>query len=242
MDMSSTTTSSTTPSPNDQAEGGGDMDGWKPYLHTSLFSPGAFSNIPDSGEAFLFPSFRIYSRTTFLLACLFTFSLALIERYLSYLLESTFSLHPKSVSKRKNSNAASVSGSGGGVYITIPSNLQKGRGKGRTKRGTKARLLGRTAVYFVATLIRYVLMIIGMGMDWFLLLSLVSGLTLGHALTDVYVSASIGERGVGEGTAVEEVELLPHPDRDESKAELAEGGEREWLHRRSSSRQGVTPF
>lgn len=239
-----------------------DMEGWKPYLHTSLFSP--FSNTPDSGEAFLFPTFRIYSRTTFLAACAFTFTLALVERWLTFLLDRTLSLdgyQPSQVANRwsgsgrrgkavRTGAASSHRTAGGGsVYIHLPANETLPSRFERQPRRSKVKLVARNAVYFAATLLRYVLMIIGMGMDWFMLLSVVSGLTLGHLLTDLHAlsrSSSGGERGV------EEVELLQQEfdvqlEEDEEEGEklvrreevdqrAAGGG----AHRRSGSRQAST--
>lgn len=237
MDMSSQPTASKPIGAND------DMDSWKPYLHTILFSPSSFSNSPEMGEPFLFPSFRIYSRSTFLLACLFAFGLALFERYLSFLLDSSLSLRPSSSctsARRKDSNATAGEAS---VYVTIPSNAAVNSGRRREAR--KGKLVGRTVVYFVATLLRYVLMIIGMGMDWFLLLSLVLGLSVGHLGTDLYKLSTISN-GIRVERGVEEVELLPHPEtEEEGKADGEERGEgRECLHRRSTSthRHGVTPY
>lgn len=67
------------------------------------------------------------------------------------------------------------------------------------------------AVYFAATLMRYILMIVAMGMDWFLLLSAVSGLTIGNALIEWHKSPT--KRRVHE----EHVELLPNEDGDGHK-------------------------
>ncbi|CBQ69025.1 conserved hypothetical protein [Sporisorium reilianum SRZ2] len=242
-----------------------DMEGWKPYLHTSLLSP--FSNVPDSGEAFLFPTFRIYSRTTFLAACAFTFTLALVERWLTFLLDRVLSLnHSRSAEthtgtgwaavRRNKAARAGTAGShrtagAGSVYIhlpateTLPQRLQK-----HTRRpSASAKLIARNAVFFAATLLRYVLMIIGMGMDWFMLLSVVSGLTLGHLLTDVHALKARGER---EERGSEEVELLQHEfgveveedeDEDGEKVRRREEGQRVGgggAHRRSTSRQPDT--
>ena len=94
-------------------------------------------------------------------------------------------------------------------------------------------MVGRTAVYFLVTLLRYVLMIVGMGMDWFLLLSLVSGLTVGQVGTDLWTTRERGRRGEGE-----EVELLNQQveavfdDEEEGKREDYMGA-----HKRSSSRR-----
>ncbi|KAF6766958.1 Ctr copper transporter [Kalmanozyma brasiliensis GHG001] len=193
MDMSSST------------NGASDMDAWKPFLHTSLFS--AFPDDPDAGEPFLFPTFRIYSRTTFLGACLFTFALALVERWLTFLLDTNLALQAptqkaaesRAGTKRKHSDAA------GSVYVHLPN----GALDTRTPRGVgKMEILLCSTVYFAATLLRYVLMIISMGMDWMMLLSIVSGLTLGHLITDVRsVSARTAE------LSAEEVELLAGQDR-----------------------------
>lgn len=245
MDMSTTSSTSTGAGAGINASTDPDsgMEGWKPYLHTSLFSP--FSNDPGSGEAFLFPTFRIYSRATFLAACAFTFMLALVERYLSYLLETTFSLdninnsgssansHPNQreklrTVKRKTSNAyptnrtaatsmGGVASTGRSVYVNLPTNLNTNTTlqsvrKSRTK--LKIKILARNVVYFAATLLRYVLMIIGMGMDWMLLLSVVSGLTLGHLFSDLYTSSSVSSTSADTATRAgtasidEEVELL----------------------------------
>lgn len=125
------------------------MASWKPYLHTSLFS--SFSELD---EPFLFPTFRIRSLATFLAAALFTFILALAERFLTY------------TSSHKTT-----------IWLGA-------------------------IVYFAATLLRYMLMIVAMGMDWFLLLSAVSGLTIGNALTEMHKSPR--KRRVHE----EHVELL----------------------------------
>ncbi|SPO31086.1 uncharacterized protein UTRI_05272_B [Ustilago trichophora] len=212
------------------------MEGWKPYLHTSLFSP--FSDDPGSGEAFLFPAFRIYSRTTFLAACAFTFLLALIERWLTHLLDTTFSLNSSTSNrnpdfppssntgwwKRKNSHPSpSLTAVGGGsIYVNLPhtttTSLNDRKLALGAKRGKKvAKLLARNVVFFGATLLRYVLMIIGMGMDWALLVSVVAGLTVGHCLSDFYRLLSeegdvgrLAYRGrVGtEGGEEENVELL----------------------------------
>ena len=99
----------------------------------------------------------------------------------------------------------------------------------------------RNVVYFAAMLLRYVLMIIGMGMDWFMLLSVVGGLTLGHLLTDIYTRSSAENKETEYGRA-EEVELLHRAEEfdveeeDEGKklddGDYAGGG----AHRRSTSR------
>ncbi|TKY88928.1 hypothetical protein EX895_002169 [Sporisorium graminicola] len=266
MDMSSSATGAGAASGT-----ANDIEGWKPYLHTSLFSP--FSNVPASGEAFLFPTFRIYSRSTFLAACAFTFTLALLERWLTFLLDRVLSLEePASVAtggqgwtaaRRANATRAGGAASarrtagGGSVYIHLPAteaprfqNLEKGA------KPTAIKLVARNAVFFAATLLRYVLMIIGMGMDWFMLLSVVSGLTLGHLLTDLYVVSKMkSQRGAERGA--EELELLQQDfdaqlDEDDGedgeKLERREdGGQGAGLgatHRRSTSRQtniAVTP-
>ncbi len=102
-------------------------------------------------------------------------------------------------------------------------------------------------VYFAATLLRYVLMIVGMGMDWFLLLSLVAGLTLGHFLTDWHTLRSLNSAAdVEEYVArAEEVELLHRIGDDDEEDEDVDGKkEGDYIgaagsaaHRRSSSRQ-----
>ncbi|PWN49225.1 hypothetical protein IE53DRAFT_388569 [Violaceomyces palustris] len=51
------------------------MDGWKPYLHASLFS-----GFKEGGVAFLFPSFIVDGTWTFLGASAFTIGIALLER------------------------------------------------------------------------------------------------------------------------------------------------------------------
>ncbi|SNX87033.1 uncharacterized protein MEPE_05743 [Melanopsichium pennsylvanicum] len=222
MDMSNATAS---------ASGEVDLEGWKPYLHTSLFSP--FSNDPGSGEAFLFPTFRIYSRSTFLAACAFTFSMALFERWLTYLLDTTFSLSPTSISqtpscscsclinshsrnnrtkdfilddrltinlhRRGRANGVTVASettSDGSLYLTLPTtNSTNGNVDTKIRTQTHSfpkssklgmKMIVRNMVYFLATLLRYILMIVGMGMDWAMLLSVVGGLTFGHFLTDIY--------------------------------------------------------
>ncbi|SPO30655.1 uncharacterized protein UTRI_05272 [Ustilago trichophora] len=232
-----------------------DMEGWKPYLHTSLFSP--FSNDPGSGEAFLFPTFRIYSRTTFLAACAFTFLLALIERWLTHLLDTTFSLNSSSSSfnrdpnflsssntgwwKRKNSHPSpSLATVGGGsIYVNLPhtttTSLHDRHLALGVKRGKQvAKVLVRNVVFSGATLLRYVLMIIGMGMDWALLVSVVAGLTVGHFLSDFYRLLSeerdAGMLGYGGGAGTgrggeENVELLQRSVDDEEAAEQFEIGD-----------------
>lgn len=263
MDMSSSTSGAATSN---------DMEGWKPYLHTSLFSP--FSNVPDSGEAFLFPTFRIYSRTTFLAACGFTFALALVERWLTFVLDRVLALDNSPASSggarswtaarrgKSGRRAAATAGShrtagAGSVYIHLPATetLTQRLERKRTIRTRSAKLLARNAVYFAATLLRYVLMIIGMGMDWFMLLSVVSGLTLGHLLTDLHAVKVGGERGQRDGE--EEVELLQQvfdarleddDDDEEGGEKFVQRGDGEVdrrvvvgsTHRRSGSRQAET--
>ena len=227
MDMSSKATTSS------------DMEGWKPYLHTSLFSP--FSNVRDSGEAFLFPTFRIYSRATFLAACAFTFAIALVERLLTHVLDS-LSLESSRQSARCT---AAGTGSGGGrsVYVNIPI----GRTETRAKHAKRGKIVARNLVYFAATLLRYVLMIIGMGMDWVLLLSVVSGLTVGHLVADLRVVAQQrkAEGRTREAKEVEERVLLEEQafedDEDEVDVDKAVRGKegvvaRSTTHRRSGSR------
>ena len=51
------------------------MESWKPYLHTSLWS-----DFARGGEPFLFPTFLVNSTLTFLGSALFTAALALFER------------------------------------------------------------------------------------------------------------------------------------------------------------------
>lgn len=219
MDMSTSSNSS-------MSMGGGDLEGWKPYLHTSLFSP--FSNDPSSGEAFLFPSFRIYSLATFLAASLFTFFLALTERFLSYLLEHHLTLTSDRLKRpRKSSSAASS------VYLNI------GSPDTSIRRSTTGRLIARNLVFGSVTALRYVLMIVGMGMDWFLLLSVVAGLTVGHFVTDVWIVHRTNPSYLHVGSN-EEVELL-HPDEDEGENvkqhqdDYLESGQQ--VHRRSTSRR-----
>ncbi|KIS67504.1 uncharacterized protein UMAG_10986 [Mycosarcoma maydis] len=213
MDMSSATSSSKM----GMATGSSDMQGWKPYLHTSLFSP--FSNDASSGEAFLFPTFRIYSRTTFLVACAFIFTTALLERWLSFVLDHKLALRPTSVShptKARARRKGLVGSSDCSVYIHLPA--QADHIETDHMHRSKIRLVLRTAVYFSATLLRYVLMIIGMGMDWMMLLSVVSGLALGHVLTDVYtVSWSTARSSVTSAERAEQVELLQHNQQDQTE-------------------------
>lgn len=227
MDMSSTTAVS-------------DMEGWKPYLHTSLLSP--FPNHPDQGKAFLFPTFRIYSRATFLAACLFTFVLALVERWMTFLLDGQLSLHPPPSAhndgsrKVRRRNAGAERGCERSVCVHLPDTTTTNNRRGR-RRGRKVKLLVRNAVYFAATLLRYVLMIISMGMDWMMLLSTVMGLTLGHLLTDLWsVSASDGE-GAGRARA-EEVELLEE-EGEEGTEDDKDGGRDQPLQERDAPRQSA---
>lgn len=246
------------------------MNGWKPYLHTLLFS--SFSNQPDAGEAFLFPTFRIYSRATFLAACAFTFFLALVERYLTHLLDTTLSLQPHASdhtswggrAKRKNSllhpsssthTAARESAS---VYVNLPSLATPPPEASQSTVAVK--VAARNVAYFGATLLRYVLMLIAMSMDWFMLLSLVSGLTLGHLCTDLYAVAYILPVPPSAGDDArrgEEVELLHRDAEDFDLAEDDLDARKEGVdyiaaagamrtHRRANSRQAsiaaTTPY
>ena len=93
-------------------------------------------------------------------------------------------------------------------------------------------MVARSGVYFLANLLRYVLMIVGMGMDWFLLLSLVSGLTVGQVATDLWTTRGRGRRGAGE-----EVELLNQVGAVFDEEEEAKREDYVGTHKRSSSRR-----
>ena len=134
------------------------------------------------------------------------------------------------------------------MYVTLPTNGTGAVGRKGGKR-MRLRVVLRTLLFGGATLLRYVLMIVSMGMDWALLLSVVSGLTTGHLLRDVYCLASTTT--ADGGASGEEVELLHHaaeydlqdvPDDRKPDADYLGAA----AHRRSSSRQAAlnatTPY
>ncbi|SPO36414.1 uncharacterized protein PSFLO_01885 [Pseudozyma flocculosa] len=80
----------------------------------------------------------------------------------------------------------------------------------------------RTLLFFLATLLRYLLMIISMGMDWFLLLTIVSSLSLGQLLIELRRSNAQSGAGQGGSRARGDHVLLREVEIDDADADDAE--------------------